>query len=95
MTAVAGDIEAEVFVSGADITYATLRGTARRIDENIWAVELSSNKPKLRVRGTLHGNSFWGEYAYSRFLKRDRGRLELVKAQKVSIEILGAATATR
>ncbi len=35
-------IEAEALVSSADFTYVTLSGTARGIDENIWAVELSS-----------------------------------------------------
>ncbi len=60
MSAAANVIEAEVLLSGADITYATLSGTARRVDENIWAVELSSKRPKLHVWGIPSWQLFLG-----------------------------------
>ena len=42
---------AEVFLTGGEVTSASLRGAAHRTGENIWTVELSSDHPKLSVRG--------------------------------------------
>lgn len=73
---IAGDTaRAEIFLTGGEVRSANLDGTAHRTGENIWTIELSSKKPKLSVRGIFRGNSFVGDYTYSRFLMLDQGRI--------------------
>jgi hypothetical protein len=70
---------AEIFLTGGEVTSATLSGVANRTGENIWTVELSSKHPKLSVRGIFRSNSFVGDYTYTRFLMFDQGRWVLKK----------------
>jgi S1-C subfamily serine protease len=70
---------AEIFLTGGEVTSATLSGMADRTGENIWTVELTSKHPKLSVRGIFRSNSFVGDYTYSRFLMFDQGQWTLKK----------------
>jgi hypothetical protein len=74
-----GTARAEIFLTGGEVSSANLDGTAHRTGENIWTIELSSKKPRLSVRGIFRGNSFVGDYTYSRFLMFDRGQWLLKK----------------
>jgi hypothetical protein len=74
-----GVATAEIFLTGGEVTSASLSGTARRTGENIWTVELSSKHPKLSVRGILRDSSFIGDYTYTRFLMLDQGQWLLKK----------------
>lgn len=74
-----GTANAEIFLTGGEVTSADLSGTAHRTGENIWTVQLSSKKPKLSVRGIFRGNSFVGDYTYTRFLMLDQGQWILKK----------------
>lgn len=76
---VEGSANAEIFLTGGEVTSANLNGTAHKTGENIWTIELSSKKPRLAVRGIFRGNSFVGDYTYSRFLLVDRGQWVLRK----------------
>jgi S1-C subfamily serine protease len=70
---------AEIFLTGGEVTSASLSGPARRTGENIWTVELGSKHPKLLVRGIFRDNSFVGDYTYTRFLMLDQGQWVLTK----------------
>jgi hypothetical protein len=74
-----GTANADVFLTGGDELSAILSGNAHRTGENIWTVQLSSKKPRLSVRGIFRGNSFVGDYTYSRFLMLDQGQWILTK----------------
>ena len=74
-----GIARADIFLTGGEVTSATLSGTAHRNGENIWTMDLASKKPKLRVRGIFRGNSFVGDYTYARFLMFDQGQWVLKK----------------
>lgn len=74
-----GTASAEIFLTGGEVTSAHLDGTAHRTGEDIWTIELGSKKPKLLVRGIFRGNSFVGDYSYSRFMMFDRGQWLLKK----------------
>jgi hypothetical protein len=77
---IAGDTaDADIFLTGGEVTSANLTGIANRTGENIWTVELSSKKPKLHVRGIFRGNSFVGDYSYTHFLMFDQGQWVLKK----------------
>jgi len=79
ITIAEGTANAQIFLTGGEVTSANLNGTAHRSGENIWTVELSSKKPRLSVRGIFRGNSFVGDYTYSRFLMLDQGQWLLKK----------------
>ena len=68
-----GVATAEVFLTGGEVTSASLGGTARKTGDSIWTVELSCKHPKLFVRGILRDNSFVGDYTYTR-LMLDQGQ---------------------
>ncbi len=70
---------AEIFLTGGEVRSASLSGSAHKTGENIWTVELSSQRPRLSVRGIFRGNTFVGDYTYSRFPMRDRGQWVLKK----------------
>jgi S1-C subfamily serine protease len=72
-------VSAQIFLTGGEVTSAPLRGIAHRTGENIWTVEISSSKPKLRVRGIFRGKSFVGDYTYNRSLLADHGQWILEK----------------
>ncbi len=74
-----GTANAEIFLTGGEVTSANLNGIAHKTGENIWTVHLSSQKPRLSVRGIFRGNSFVGDYTYSRFLMLDHGQWILKK----------------
>jgi S1-C subfamily serine protease len=74
-----GEADAEIFLTGGEVTSANLNGTAHKTGENIWTLYLSSKKPRLSVRGIFRGNSFVGDYTYSRFLVLDHGQWILKK----------------
>jgi serine protease Do len=74
-----GSASAEIFLTGGQVTSASLSGTAHRTGENIWTIEMSSKKPKLFVRGIFRGSSFVGDYSYTRFTTFDRGQWLLKK----------------
>ena len=74
-----GIARADIFLTGGEVTSATLSGTAHRNGENIWTMDLASKKPKLRVWGIFRGNSFVGDYTYARFLMFDQGQWVLKK----------------
>ena len=70
---------AEIFLTGGQVTSASLIGTAHQAGENTWTIEMSSKKPKLFVRGIFRGNSFVGDYSYTHFATFDRGQWLLKK----------------
>jgi len=74
-----GFTNAEIFLTGGEVTSAILTGFAHRTGKNIWTVDLSSKKPKLHVRGIVRGGSFVGDYTYNRFLMLDQGQWLLKK----------------
>lgn len=74
-----GLVVASIFLTGGEVTSANLSGLAHKTGVNIWAVEMSSKKPKLHVRGIFRGVSFVGDYTYSRFMLLDRGQWILKK----------------
>jgi S1-C subfamily serine protease len=77
---IADDIAtAEIFLTGGEVRSATLSGSAHRTGENIWTVELSSQRPRLSVRGIFRSNSFVGDYTYTRLLMLDKGKWVLKK----------------
>src|SRR5260370_19903519 len=53
-----GTANAEIFLTGGEISSANLDGSARKTGENIWTIELRSKKPKLIVRGIFRGHTF-------------------------------------
>jgi hypothetical protein len=54
-----GLAHAEIFLTGGEVTHASLNGAAHRTGGNIWTVELSSKKPRLAVRGIFRSNNFF------------------------------------
>jgi S1-C subfamily serine protease len=72
-------VTADIFLTGGEITSATLTGIATKSGENIWTAQLMSKKPKLFVRAVFRGGAFVGDYTYSRFLMDDRGQWVLRK----------------
>jgi len=74
-----GTANAQIFLTGGEVSSAILSGYAHRTGENIWTVQLSSKKPRLSVRGIFRGTSFVGDYTYTRFLTFDRGQWLLKK----------------
>jgi hypothetical protein len=67
-------VTAQVFLTGGEITTATLTGSATKAGENIWTAQLTSKKPRLSVRAIFRGNTFVGDYTYSHFLMVDHGQ---------------------
>ena len=57
-------MSADIFLTGGQVTNASLSGTAHRSGENIWTVDMSSKHPNLRVRGIFRGSTFEGDYSY-------------------------------
>jgi S1-C subfamily serine protease len=74
-----GSVTASIFLTGGEVTSASLSGMGHKTGENIWTVEMSSKRPKLHVRGIFRGGSFVGDYAYSRFALADHGQWILKK----------------
>lgn len=72
-------VTAEIFLTGGEVTSATLTGVATKTGENIWTTQLTSKRPKLSVRGIFRSGAFVGDYTYSRFLMDDRGQWVLKK----------------
>ena len=56
-----GFTDAEIFLTGGEVTSAVLSGSAHKTGENIWTVELNCKKPKLSVRDIFRGNTFVGD----------------------------------
>ena len=79
ITVTEGAATAQIFLTGGEVRSASLAGTAHKTGESIWTVELHSGKPKLYVRGIIRGNSFVGDYTYTRFLLLDKGQWILKK----------------
>jgi S1-C subfamily serine protease len=65
---------ASIFLTGGEITSATLTGNASKTGDDTWTVELSSKRPKLSVRGIFRGGTFVGDYRYTNFLTVDQGQ---------------------
>ena len=72
-------VTASIFLTGGEVTSATLTGTAAKSGENVWTAELYSKRPKLYVRAIFRNGTFVGDYRYSRFLMDDRGQWVLKK----------------
>lgn len=75
----AGTVRAEIFLTGGQVSKATLVGTASQLDQNVWTVELKAEKLSLTAKGIFRSGSFVGDYRYRRALMVDRGQWILRK----------------